>query len=473
MTPAIALAAFAFGIAGLFFLDRDPSVRTSKALWLPVMWVWIIGSRPVSSWLGISSGTQDSQRLDGSPVDRAIFLVLLIAGILVLANRSRSTRVFLRASWPILIYFAYCLVSVLWSDFPDIAFKRWSKALGDLVMVLIIVTDGEPRAALKRFFTRTGFILLPISLLLNKYFERLGRIYEPYTGEAINTGVSVDKNLLGVTILVLSLGALWRIVALRADPHAAHRGRHLLAQSTLLAFGVTLFARANSATSTVCFLLGAALVIATGSFRSARPARVHLLVFGFFLAALLTASLGGEETILHALGRQTDLTGRVEIWDAVTPLAPNPLVGAGFESFWLGPRVETLRQMFPVLHLNEAHDGYLEIYLNLGWVGVGLIALVLINGYRRAAALIHYDAALGSLMVSYVVIAAVYSTTEAGFRMLDCIWFFLLLAVAASDALAWQESEKQEIRYVSENEPPVLAAEAAAKPVYRALREEN
>jgi tryptophan-rich sensory protein len=57
--------------------------------------------------------------------------------------------------------------------------------------------------------------------------------------------------------------------------------------------------------------------------------------------------------------------------------------------------------------------------------------------------------------------------------MLDCIWFFLLLAVAASDALAWQESEKQEIRYVSENEPPVLAAEAAAKPVYRVLREEN
>ena len=44
------------GIAGLFFLDRDKSVRTSKALWLPVIWLWIAASRPVSLWLAPGGG---------------------------------------------------------------------------------------------------------------------------------------------------------------------------------------------------------------------------------------------------------------------------------------------------------------------------------------------------------------------------------------------------------------------------------
>ncbi len=33
---------------------------------------------------------------------------------------------------------------------------------------------------------------------------------------------------------------------------------------------------------------------------------------------------------------------------------------------------------------NEAHNGYIEVYLNLGWLGLGLIALILGQGYRRA-----------------------------------------------------------------------------------------
>jgi hypothetical protein len=253
MNPSSALFLFAVGIAGLFYLDRDGSIRTSKALWIPVIWLWIVGSRPVSSWLGLSPVSGDSQLLDGSPLDRFVFLILLIAGILVLAHRSHRTKVLLRASWPILIFFSYCLLSVLWSDFSDISFKRWTKALGDLVMVLIVVTDAEPRAALKRFFSRTGFILMPASILLIRYFNNLGRTYDAFSGEPANIGVAIGKNILGVTTLVLSLGAVWRVLALLQDSQQPNRGRHLLAQGTLLAFGVALLVMANSATSVACF----------------------------------------------------------------------------------------------------------------------------------------------------------------------------------------------------------------------------
>ncbi len=59
------------------------------------------------------------------------------------------------------------------------------------------------------------------------------------------------------------------------------------------------------------------------------------------------------------------------------PAVPNAIVGAGFESFWISPSVQNFwRKLVGWWHpegLNEAHDGYIEVYLNLGWIGVCLI----------------------------------------------------------------------------------------------------
>ena len=81
MNPSIASFVYTCGIAGLFYLDRDKSIRTSKALWLPVIYLWVIGSRPVSEWLGIGPAAGTDVQLDGSPVDRLFFAALLIAAI--------------------------------------------------------------------------------------------------------------------------------------------------------------------------------------------------------------------------------------------------------------------------------------------------------------------------------------------------------------------------------------------------------
>src|ERR1700746_390585 len=124
MNPSIASLVYACGIAGLFYLDRDKSIRTSKALWLPVLYLWVLGSRPVSVWLGVAPlGAAFSD--DSSPVDAAFFGILLIAAICVLVHRGRRTLSFLTSNGPILIYFLFCLFSIIWSDFPVVAFKRW------------------------------------------------------------------------------------------------------------------------------------------------------------------------------------------------------------------------------------------------------------------------------------------------------------------------------------------------------------
>jgi hypothetical protein len=58
-----------------------------------------------------------------------------------------------------------------------------------------------------------------------------------------------------------------------------------------------------------------------------------------------------------------------------------------------------------------------------------LIALVLISGYRRAVAAFAMDPTIGGLMLAYIVVSAVYSITESGFRSLQPMWIFLLLAI--------------------------------------------
>src|ERR1035438_346453 len=177
MPPYIATVICVAGTLGLFAVERDPKIRTSKALWLPVIWIGLVGSRPVSSWFGLPNAA--GNELDGSPFDAAVFGVLLAAAVVVLIRQGKRTRPFLTSNWPILIYFLYCLISVAWSYYPGVSFKRWIKAIGDLAMVLIIVTEPRLPDALGRLFSRVGFLLFPASVLLIKYYGDLGRGYAP------------------------------------------------------------------------------------------------------------------------------------------------------------------------------------------------------------------------------------------------------------------------------------------------------
>jgi exopolysaccharide production protein ExoQ len=438
MTPGIATAVFALGILGLFALNRDRDARTSPALWIPVVWLLIVGSRPVSQWLGdwgLGSyvTVTPEQYLDGSPVDRNVFLVLSVAGLIVLVGRRRQVGALLRANAPILLFFFYCALSTLWSDFPDVTFKRWFKAVGDLMMVLIVLSDHDPLAALKRLLARVGFVLLPLSILYIKYYPDLGREYIQALGPWTPSycGVTMSKNLLGMITLVLGLGCEWCF--LQAYRHRKEiRGKGpLIAQGALLAMVIWLFWMANSATSLSCFVMaGSFLAITNLHKRGRKPAFVH-----FFVAAVVSLTLfalfadsGGS--LLGTVGRDATLTGRTEIWNLVLSMSGNPWFGTGFESFWLGERMHKTWNLYR-FHLNEAHNGYIEVYLTLGWIGIALLAALLVTGYRNLLAGFRRDVETGSLKFAYFIAAVIYNFTETGFRMLDPVWIFFFVAIIA------------------------------------------
>ena len=442
MPQAIAGVIFALGILWLFVLDRDREIQTSKALWLPVVYLWIAGSRAVSEWLaaigwGAAAPLLDSvdRYFEGSPNDRLVFAALLTLGVVVLLRRGRQVETLLRANGPMLVFFLYCAISVLWSDYPFVAFKRWTKAVGDPIMILIVLTDLNPSAAIKRVLARAGFLLMPLSILFIKYYPDLGRYYSRWEGTQSFGGVTTNKNSLGMACLVLGLGALWRFLQVYRSREGTRRTKQLIAQGVVVAMVLWLLWIANSVTSLSCFALAGSLIVVTSFSALARKrAVIHLLVVVMLSAASSALFLDVGSGILETMGRNPTLTGRTEIWHLVLGLAGNPLFGTGFESFWLGPRLEKIWSIY-WWHPNEAHNGYLEVFLNLGWVGVAMLAVVMVTGYRDIVSSFQRDPDAASLRLAYLVAAAAYSLTEAGFRMMSPIWIFLLLAVTATPTI--------------------------------------
>src|SRR5712691_958017 len=145
MPPILALALTLLFIAFLFRRECSQEYKPSPALWIPCIWLMILGSRGVSQWLNLGPPLQSSDDLlEGSPIDRAVFLLLIVAGLVVLWRRHISwSEVFCNNVW-LTLFFLYCALSILWSDVPFVASKRWLKALGDPMMALIILTEPEP-----------------------------------------------------------------------------------------------------------------------------------------------------------------------------------------------------------------------------------------------------------------------------------------------------------------------------------------
>jgi O-antigen ligase len=432
MPPDVATVVYVVLILALFWLDRDREARISKALWIPALWLLINGSRPVSLWLQIGPTIDSPEKyLEGSPVDALVYGTLLAAGLIVLVRRGRQVGLLLRANGPILLFFFYCALSTLWSDYPFVAFKRWTKAVGDVVMVLVLLTDPDRLSALKRVLARAGFVLVPLSVLLIKYYPDLGRSYNPWTWVPVYSGVTTTKNGLGMICLVYGLACLWCFLSAYRGQKGRERARRLIAHGIILAMAFWLLWMSNSMTSISCFIMAGGLMAMTSLIRFARkPLIVHLLVAALVSVTFSALFLGAGGGALETMGRDSSLTGRTDIWSIVLSVARNPFLGTGFESFWLGDRLQSVWNGFG-LHIQEAHNGYLEVYLNGGWVGVAMLAIIIMTGYRNIIRALRENQDASCLKLGLFVAGVLYSFTEAGFRMLSPIWLAFLLAVTA------------------------------------------
>lgn len=444
MPPQLAAIVFAIGIAGLFFCDRDKDIRVSKALWIPTLWLFFCFSRSASQWLGMSPPPTDmaSAYLEGSPIDRVFLTALEIAALMVVISRGRRVGAILLQNWPIWLFFSYAAVSVTWSDYPLVTLKHWIKGIGDVLMILVVLTEQDVPDAIKRLFTRLGFLLIPLSVLFIKYYLQLGRVLN-LSWEMEPVGVATQKNGLGELCDFLGLVLLWRLRIVYNDREDRNRRRRLLALGGVLAMVIWLLWTCNSMTS-ICALSMASIIMllsARPAFRR-RPALVHFLVVTLLSCTVYALFFESSGSLIANLGRNPTLTGRTDIWHAALTVRNNRLVGAGYESFWLGTRLQEMWKAIPGLQVNEAHNGYIEIVLTLGYIGAILLGILIATGYRNVIADYRRHPEIASLRMAFFFAAVTNALTEAAFRMMGPPWIAFLLAVIAVPAYFGPESDR-------------------------------
>jgi O-antigen ligase len=273
---------------------------------------------------------------------------------------------------------------------------------------------------------RLAFVQFPLSILFIKYYSHLGRLYH-VDGTATYTGVGEQKNSLGTLCLISGIAFAWTFLQKRQDDvKGGVKGNFI--DYLLIGMLAWLLYMSNSQTSLSCLLVATSLFFMSRTTVIAqKPSRIIVvLICGVLLLAALEATLNVKELVFSLLGRNSTLTDRTDIWEVVLGLEVSPLVGSGFTTFWTGDRMELIWRMLRV-KIVQAHSGYIEQYLNLGFIGVAFIGAIMLSGLLKIRKHLDVDPPAAMLRLCFIVTAVLYNYTEAAFYGINNMWLLLLL----------------------------------------------
>ena len=435
MPSELALLLCTLFVFCLLRYDRRQSTKVSGAVWVPIIWVFSIATKPLANWFGV--GGEDVEA--GSPLDRIFVSGLLCFGLLILTRRKLNWRAVIKENTWLIWLIAYMLISILWSDIPFISLKRWVRELTAVTMTLVVLTEPAPRQAMESFLRRTVYILVPFSILLIKYFPQYGVEYNRWSGEVMWIGVTLQKNGLGRLCLISAVFLVWTLTK-RWKARDIHANKFQTAGEVFLLI-LTLWLLkgpsewAASASGFVALVIGLAAFAGLLWLKKHRLYLHPSLLIGITIiimaVGIITPFSQGSSVadFTSLVGRDATLTGRTDIWAGLVPLAErNPILGCGFGGIWTS-RTEAEAMV------NEAHNGYLEVLLQLGLVGLVITSMFLLSFGRSAARALTHDYDWASLCICYLLVAVVHNIGESSFdsftRQLMAILLFLAVTLPA------------------------------------------
>ncbi|WP_065569891.1 O-antigen ligase family protein [Microbacterium oleivorans] len=325
----------------------------------------------------------------GVPVAAIIGVVSFLVSVILWAT-IRPRVQWRRLPWYALAYIVWALASILWTHWLEATLTTGAllivTTVGALFVGAVLTWREVVRAlasALKWMLGLSIVFELWVSLVwggqILPHFERpVGRVPDPIVlwsrdnlldGGRIQ-GIFGNSNALAYVALLAIV-----VFAIRIASRAPRRP--VLGLWLLLAG--YLFVRAGSATATlsavaVGVVLVTVLVMRTTT-RAGERTRYYvaygLLAVGGLLAAWLL-----RDRVFTALGRSSDLTGRESIWEKVLARAvEHPVLGWGFSTPWIP--TDPAFDRWIVDHgqtVMQAHNMWVDVFLQLGAVGIVLIA---------------------------------------------------------------------------------------------------
>jgi exopolysaccharide production protein ExoQ len=432
LPPPLALFLTLAFIVFLFRRDIREKPNVSGALWLPLLWLVLTCSRPFTAWLNIfglpvSGGVSNEE---GSPVDASFCYAMAAAGLFVLIKRQVSLSEVLQRNGWIVAFIAYCFISIVWSDYPFISFKRVTKIFNHPIMALIVFTEPDFEEALTRLMKRCAYVVVPVSILFIKYYPQLGMSYDEWSGVQIIQGISVGKNGLGTDCLILGFFFFWHLLQTWRTERNTQRRNELRLIAGFLIGILYLLRLSHSATSTICLFVAILIVVFVGI----RPT-IKNFIGTYMLAALVLLvaaelAFGISRHLSESLGRGETMSGRTELWEICLKFQSNPIFGAGFAGFWFPERVQQIAEFYHNWRPGSPHNGYLDMYLDLGLIGLSILIGLLIATFWKIRPELFRNFEWGRYRLGFFVAVVLRGWTEATFRPGSALWFvFYIIAM--------------------------------------------
>jgi exopolysaccharide production protein ExoQ len=440
LPPPLALFLTLALMAFLFRRDIREKPNVSGALWLPLLWLLIGMSRPFTEWLNIFglhvSGAASTD--EGSPVDAFFFFAMVIMGLCILIKRQiHLSEIVLNNGW-LIAFLLYCFISIAWSDVPFVAFKRWIKILGHPIMALIVLTEPDFEEALTRLMMRCAYVVVPVSILWIKYYPQLGRTSGPWGG-IMYQGITHGKNGLGMDCLILGLFFFWYLLQIwRTERNTRRRDELRLIVGFLLMIS-WLLRTSHSALSTISLLLAILIVVFVG-IRSINKNFIGTYILtALVLVAAAELAFGISGDVSEALGRGSHMSGRTEIWSIFLRLQDHPILGAGYGSFRAGEQRGRISEAFSewaqrygdaATTTTPTHNSYLQIYLDLGLIGLSILIGLLIATFWKIRFELFRNFEWGRYRLGLFLGFLVLGWGETVFDQMGAVWFvFYIIAL--------------------------------------------
>src|SRR6516165_2254095 len=377
----------------------------------------------------------DFQALDARPENRIFWpAIASISVVLALKNRSQLGRV----TWPpqiicLFAYLAFAGASVLWAFSPERSLIRFVQQ----VMIVTSIVRPAMLAARTADMLRGLFLCFAFALILNTLFVLEGSVtIVSYGSKLVDIGYQgyfLGKNYLGecaVIALLLSLHEMlnrgrWRVFGVIVGIIAIVL---VFLSGSKTALGLALISP---------FLAGVALIVRKMTRIS--PAIV-LLSIAFCYAILSSVSNFNIYRLAYMLYGDSSLTGRTVIWDfAQYEIARRPLLGWGYQSFWLVPDSPSIVDAPGwVKMMPNAHNGYYDTMLETGYVGLVFLLVFIVATLHAVGRVAERDPARARLLLSLALFVILYNFLESLWvRGFEFLWVVFVI-VAAEIGRYWQ-----------------------------------
>ena len=343
---------------------------------------------------------------------------LLLIGLIVLLLATTMVGEIPRFLWfltrdkLLLLLLALVPLSLLWSVAPTRSLLGLANFGAGTVVGVYLAMRFSLRQQLQIVAWALALAAV-VSLAVGLVSPPLGRMFLA-DGSLAWKGVYEHKNSLGRYMAILGAAA-WALTLERK-----RWGRW----GFFFLLALLLIVLASSATPLLALTVMVGVLPLLGIFRW-RDAGIRLISLLLLLLAVWTLLI----LLLHPalnqfadyglalLGRDPDrntLLIRFGLWEyAWGYIAQRPILGYGFDAFWSLPgRRELITYVGRVWEVQQAHNGFIELWLQLGLVGLtGMICHLFVNVHRilRAAPLL--SVAEFTWAAGYVVVLAVLNTS--------------------------------------------------------------